>query len=63
MPQTTKQMTKTQTNQKPLFKVYKVGRKSCRRSIIRKGLTEQEAQTLVKSFPNSNRSMVCYTRQ
>lgn len=47
----------------PRFKVYKVGRKSGRRSIIRKNLTENEARQLVKSFPNSNRSMVCYTRQ
>jgi hypothetical protein len=45
------------------FKVYKVGRKSGRRSIIRRNLTESEAQQLVKSFHNSNRSMVCYTAQ
>ncbi len=49
--------------QTPRFKVFKVGRKSGRRSIIRKGLTESEAQRLVRSYPNSNRSMVCYTRQ
>lgn len=45
------------------FKVVKVGRKSCRRTIIRRNLTESEAQRLVKSYPNSNRSMVIYTRQ
>jgi hypothetical protein len=45
------------------FKVYKVGRKSNRRSIIRRDLTESEAQQLVRSYPNSNRSMVCYTAQ
>ena len=45
------------------FKVFKVGRKSNRRSIIARNLTESEAQRLVKSFPNNNRSMVCYTRQ
>jgi len=46
-----------------MFKVYKVGRKSGRRSIIRKNLTEAEAQRLVKSYPDSNRSIVCYTAQ
>jgi hypothetical protein len=46
-----------------LFKVYKVGRKSGRRSIIRRNLTESEAQRLVRSYPDSNRSMVCYTAQ
>lgn len=45
------------------YKVFKVGRKSGRRSIIRRNLTEAEAQQLVKSFPNSSRSMVCYTAQ
>jgi hypothetical protein len=45
------------------FKVYKVGRKSGRRSIIRRNLTESEAQQLVKSYPSSSRSMVCYTAQ
>ena len=45
------------------FKVYKVGRKSCKRTIIRRNLTESEAQQLVKSYPNSSRSMVCYTAQ
>lgn len=45
------------------FKVFKVGRKSGRRSIICRNLTENEAQKLVKSFPNSNRSMICYTVQ
>lgn len=54
---------KTETQNKPLFKVYKVARKSCRRSIIRRNLTEPEAQQLVRSYPNSSRSMVCYTRQ
>jgi hypothetical protein len=45
------------------FKVFKVGRKSGRRSIIRRNLTESEAQQLVRQYPNSNRSMVCYTAQ
>lgn len=45
------------------FKVFKVGRKSGRRSIIRRNLTEAEAQRVVKSYNNSTRSMVCYTAQ
>lgn len=45
------------------FKVFKVGRKSGRRSIIRRNLTENEARQLVKSYPDSSRSMVCYTAQ
>lgn len=45
------------------YKVFKIGRKSGRRSIIRRNLSEHEAQQLVKSFPKSNRSMVCYTAQ
>lgn len=51
------------TQVKPtMYKVFKVGRKSGRRSIIRKYLTESEAQRLVKQYPDSSRSMVCYTR-
>lgn len=53
----------TEQPKKTLFKVVKIGRISCRRSIIRKNLTEQEARQLVKSYPNSNRSMVVYTKQ
>jgi hypothetical protein len=45
------------------FKVFKVGRKSGRRSILRRNLTEAEAQQVVKSHPSSSRSMVCYTAQ
>lgn len=45
------------------YKVFKVGRKSRRRSIIGRNLTEAEAQELVKSYPNNSRSMVCYTAQ
>lgn len=54
---------KTSIDNQPKFKVYKVGRKSNRKSIIARNLSESEAQRLVKTFPNSNRSMVCYTRQ
>lgn len=48
-----------------LFKVYKIGRKygmSGRRKLLGKYLTEAEAQRLVKSYPDSSRSMVIYTR-
>lgn len=46
-----------------LYKVVKIGRKSGRREILRKGLTEAEAQRAVNSYPDSNRSMVVYTAQ
>lgn len=45
------------------YKVFKVGKKSSRRSILARNLSESEAQQLVKSYPDSNRSMVCYARQ
>ena len=45
------------------YKVVRVGRISGRKTILRRGLTEHEAQTIVRSYPNSNRSMVYYTKQ
>jgi len=45
------------------YKVLKVFRKSCRKQIIEKGLTEKEAQRLVNSFQNNSTSMVVYTKQ
>ena len=45
------------------YKVFKVFRKSQRRVILRRNLSEAEARILVNSYPESNRSMVCYTRQ
>ena len=48
---------------KGLYKVFKVGRKSLRRTIIRRNLTEAEAKRVVKSYPDSTRSMVVYTKQ
>lgn len=53
----------TQTSNTQLFKVYKVGRKSHRRTILCRNLTEAEAQRVVKQYPDSSRSMVCYTAQ
>lgn len=45
------------------YKVYRVFRKSCRRQIIRRGLTRAEAISLVNRYPNSNRSMVVFDKQ
>jgi hypothetical protein len=45
-----------------MYKVYKVGRISIRRAILRRNLTEADAQAVVRSYPNSSRSMVCYTK-
>jgi len=45
------------------YKVVKIGRISRRRTILRKGLTEAEAQRVVQSYPNSNRSMVVYFKE
>lgn len=45
------------------YKVVKVFRKSGRRQIIEKNLTEPQAQRVVQSYPDSNTSMVIYQRQ
>jgi len=45
------------------YKVYKVYRVSRRREIIRRGLTREEAQTLVRRYPDSSRSMVVFDKQ
>ena len=45
------------------YKVYKVFRVSRRREIIRKGLTREDAQALVKRYPDSNRSMVVFDKE
>lgn len=58
------QTTPTKANIVPsLFKVVKIGRKSGRRTVIERNLTEAEAQRVVKRYPNSSRSMVVYTLQ
>jgi hypothetical protein len=49
-----------------LYKVYKIGKKhgmGGRRKLLGKGLTEDDARKLVNSYPDSNRSMVLFTRQ
>ena len=45
------------------YKVFKVGRVSRRITILRKGLNEADAQKVVSSYPDSTRSMVCYTKE
>jgi len=42
------------------YKVVKVGRISQRRKIIKRGVFESEAKTIVASYPNTNRSMVYF---
>jgi len=48
---------------KQLFKVVKIIRVSGRKQILRKNLTESEAQIMIKSFPSSDKSMVVYYKQ
>ena len=45
------------------YKVVKYFRVSGRRQVIRRGLTREEAQRLVKTYPDSNRSLVGFTKQ
>ena len=45
------------------YKVYKVFRISGRKQILKTNLTREDAQRLVQSYPNSNQSMVCFTKQ
>ena len=45
------------------FKVYRVYRNSARRAVIEKNLTREQAQRLVQSFPNNEKSMVVFTQQ
>jgi len=46
----------------PRYKVYKVFRVSQRRQILARNLSREDVQKLVQSFPDSSRSMVCFTR-
>ena len=45
------------------YKVVKIFRVSQRRQTLRSGLTLDEAKRIVNSYPNSNRSMVVFTKQ
>ena len=46
-----------------MYKVVKLFRVSGRRNVLRRYLTESEAQRVVNSYPDSSRSMVIYTKQ
>ena len=48
---------------KQLYKVVRVMRKTGNKKILYKNLSENEAQTIVKRFPNSEKSMVVYYKQ
>jgi hypothetical protein len=45
------------------YKVYRVYRKSCKRVIIERGLTRDQAKKMVNSFPDSNGSIVVFDKQ
>ena len=45
------------------YKVYKIFRKSNRREVIQKGLTREEAKTLVNHYPDRSGSMVVFDKQ
>jgi len=45
------------------YKVVKVYRNSGRKIVLHKNLSEKEAQRIVQSFPDSDKSMVVYTSQ
>jgi len=45
------------------YKVVKFFRVSCRRKILHRGKTREEAIELVKSYPDSNRSLVGFEKE
>ena len=45
------------------YKVYKVFRKSGKREVIARGLSREEAMTLVSRYQDSNKSMVVFDKQ
>ena len=45
------------------YKVYRVFRVSRRREVIARGLTREEAKSIVNRYPDSNRSMVVFDKQ
>lgn len=45
------------------YKVFRVMRKTGNRKTLVKGLSMEQAQKMVQSFPNSDKSMVCFTKQ
>lgn len=45
------------------YKVVKIFRVSRRHQVLERNLTREEAQKIVQSFPDSNRSMVVFYKQ
>lgn len=45
------------------YKVYRVFRVSRRREVIARGLTREEAKSIVNRYPDSSRSMVVFDKQ
>ena len=45
------------------YKVVKIFRVSSKRKVLRRGLTKEQAMSLVKSYPDSSRSMVVFFKQ
>ena len=45
------------------YKVYKIFRKSNRREVIQRGLTREEAKTVVNRYPDRSGSMVVFDKQ
>ena len=46
-----------------MYKVVKIFRVSCRREIIERNLTIEQAKRVVNSYPDSKKSMVVFTKQ
>ena len=46
-----------------MYKVVKVFRVSRRCEVIERGLTMEQAKRVVNSYPNSNKSIVVFTKQ
>ena len=46
-----------------MYKVVKVFKVSGRREIIERGLTIEQAKRVVERYPDSNKSMVVFTKQ
>ena len=46
-----------------LYKVVKIGRISIRRQILRRGLTRDEAISMVNRYADNSRSMVVFDKQ
>ncbi len=45
------------------YEVVKFFRVSNRRQVLRRGLTREEAQRIVNTYPDSNRSLVGFAKQ